>query len=99
MSAAQDEEELQGLRDRFSAEERALEHKIDHEVHTFSATLDMQYNVRRAVASRCPCHSRASPRSAVPVQVSALLPRRPQSRVGDKPRVECASSCKKKLVH
>ena len=28
LSAAQDEEELQGLRDRFSAEERALEHKI-----------------------------------------------------------------------
>lgn len=48
MAAAADDSELKALRDRFSREERELEHKIDHEVHTFSATLDMQYNVRHA---------------------------------------------------
>ena len=44
MAAAADDGELKALRERFSREERELEHKIDHEVHTFSATLDMQYN-------------------------------------------------------
>ena len=44
LSAAADESELQGLRACFQQEERAIEHAIDHEVHTFSATLDMQYN-------------------------------------------------------
>jgi len=32
------------MRDRFSAEERALEHSIDHTVHSFSAALDVEYN-------------------------------------------------------
>ena len=41
MAAAADDGELKALRERFSREEE-LEHKIDHEVHTFSATLDMQ---------------------------------------------------------
>ena len=33
LAAAADDEELKELRDRFSAEERALEHQIDHQVH------------------------------------------------------------------
>ena len=41
LAAAADESELGALRDRFSAEERALEHAVDHEVHTFSATVDV----------------------------------------------------------
>jgi len=44
LAAAADESELGALRDRFSAEERALEHAVDHEVHTFSATVDVAYN-------------------------------------------------------
>ena len=41
LAAAADDDELSALRDRFSAEERALEHQVDHEVHTFSATIDL----------------------------------------------------------
>ena len=64
LAAAADDDELTALRDRFSAEERALEHQVstptplprlhypdlitrpdsdqvDHEVHTFSATIDL----------------------------------------------------------
>ena len=44
LSAAQDDAALKEMRDRFSAEERALEHSIDHTVHTFSAALDVEYN-------------------------------------------------------
>jgi len=44
LAAAADDDELSVLRDRFSAEERALEHQVDHEVHTFSATIDIAYN-------------------------------------------------------
>ena len=48
LAAAADDDELSALRDRFSAEERALEHQVDHEVHTFSATIDIAYNVSSA---------------------------------------------------
>ena len=44
LSAAQDDAALKEMRDRFSAEERALEHSIDHTVHSFSAALDVEYN-------------------------------------------------------
>ena len=44
LSAAQDDAALKQMRDRFSAEERALEHSIDHTVHSFSAALDVEYN-------------------------------------------------------
>ena len=44
LAAAADDDELKALRDRFSAEERALEHQIDHQVHQFSAALDIEYN-------------------------------------------------------
>jgi len=33
LAAAENDDELKALRDRFSAEERALEHSIDHQVH------------------------------------------------------------------
>lgn len=32
------------LRNRFAAEEAEIEHKVDHTVHTFSATLSYSYN-------------------------------------------------------
>lgn len=71
LAAAADDDELKTLRDRFSAEERSLEHSIgllpkpieptlspgrstrthppflrttDHEVHSFSAALTIDYN-------------------------------------------------------
>jgi hypothetical protein len=44
LAASGSDEELSALRDKFSAEERALEHDVDHEIHTFSATLDLSYN-------------------------------------------------------
>ena len=37
-------ENLHELKAAFSQEERAIEHKIDHEVHNFSATVDLSYN-------------------------------------------------------
>ena len=35
------------LKAAFQQEERAIEHEIDHTVHTFSASVDVSYNVRR----------------------------------------------------
>ena len=35
---------MQSLRDKFAAEERAIEHDIDHNVHSFSTSLDITYN-------------------------------------------------------
>ena len=54
LAAAANDEELKSLRDRFSAEERGLEHSIDHQVHQFSAALD----VRRLLTTHthCPTH-------------------------------------------
>lgn len=73
LSAAQDDAALKEMRDRFSAEERALEHSIDHTVHTFSAALDVEYNVRaRLLRCRLLARSPARPLAvAVPLQVSA----------------------------
>ena len=42
--AAAGGENLDELKAAFQQEERAIEHAIDHEVHTFSATLDVSYN-------------------------------------------------------
>ena len=44
IAAAKDGDDLPAMRIAFSGEERDLEHAIDHEVHTFSATLDIAYN-------------------------------------------------------
>jgi len=46
LAAAADDKELEVLRDRFAAEERAIEHSIDHTVHQFSAALEV-----------CPLHT------------------------------------------
>merc|ERR1712166_779824 len=43
LSAAQGEN-LSELKAAFHQEERAIEHMIDHEVHTFSASVDVSYN-------------------------------------------------------
>ena len=37
-------ENLDELKAAFQQEERAIEHSIDHEVHTFSASVDVSYN-------------------------------------------------------
>lgn len=44
LAAAADEDEIKAMRDKFLAEERAIEHSVDHSVHTFSTSLDMEYN-------------------------------------------------------
>ena len=69
LAAAADDNELKALRDRFAAEERAIEHKIDHEVHQFSCALEVEYNVRDTHSNphtRCricaPWLTRPSPR-------------------------------------
>ena len=45
IAAAKDGDDLPAMRVAFSGEERDIEHAIDHEVHTFSCTLDVDYNV------------------------------------------------------
>ena len=42
--AAAGGENLDELKAAFQQEERAIEHQIDHEVHTFSASVDVSYN-------------------------------------------------------
>ena len=44
--AAAGGDNLSELKAAFSQEERAIEHDIDHTVHSFSATVDVAYNVR-----------------------------------------------------
>lgn len=55
LAAAADDNELKALRDRFAAEERAIEHNIDHQVHQFSCALEVEYNVRDARSNPTPC--------------------------------------------
>jgi hypothetical protein len=55
LAAAENDDELKALRDRFSAEERSLEHQIDHQVHQFSAALDIEYNDRNNDSNPNPC--------------------------------------------
>ena len=55
-------ENLDELKAAFQQEERAIEHQIDHAVHTFSASVDVSYNVRRLPPVEpfpAPSHSRA----------------------------------------
>ena len=62
--AAANGESLDELRAAFQQEERAIEHTIDHEVHTFSAMVDVSYNVRRLPPVEpppSPARSRAAP--------------------------------------
>tara|TARA_B110001454_G_scaffold125055_2_gene116675 strand:- start:1142 stop:1447 length:306 start_codon:yes stop_codon:yes gene_type:complete len=44
LSVAASDSDMQSLRDKFAAEERAIEHDIDHNVHSFSTSLDITYN-------------------------------------------------------
>lgn len=37
-------DDLAAMKAAFAGEERDIEHAIDHDVHTFSATLDVSYN-------------------------------------------------------
>jgi len=43
LSALTDESEIDVLRKTFSTRERAIEHEVDSKIHTFSATLDLEY--------------------------------------------------------
>jgi hypothetical protein len=74
LAAAASEDDLTALRDRFSAEERALEHEVDHEIHTFSATIDVAYNVRASPPEPAPRALSHAPSVcvAVPLQVSRV---------------------------
>ena len=73
LGATSDETELADLKAKFSAEERAIEHEIDHKMHSFSAVVDMSYNVRACpVPTRHPfatTPTRPCPALAVPFQV------------------------------
>jgi len=43
LASCTDKSAVEGLRSEFNRKERELEHDIDHQVHTFSAILDMEY--------------------------------------------------------
>ena len=47
LAVAASEEDMADLREKFNAEERAIEHSIDHTVHNFSCSLDVEYNFLR----------------------------------------------------
>ena len=44
VAAAKEDDDLEAMKLAFQGEERDLEHSIDHEVHTFSCVLDIDYN-------------------------------------------------------
>lgn len=44
LSAAADEAAIDKLRTEFSRKERMLENQVDSQIHTFSATIDIDYN-------------------------------------------------------
>ena len=44
LSATTNEAAIEGLRDEFNRKERAIETDVDNTVHTFSATLEIDYN-------------------------------------------------------
>ena len=44
VAAAKEDDDLDAMKLAFQGEERDLEHSIDHEVHTFSCVLDIDYN-------------------------------------------------------
>jgi len=44
LSATTNEAAIEGLRDEFNKKERAIETDVDNTVHTFSATLEIDYN-------------------------------------------------------
>ena len=44
IAAAKEGDDLEAMKVAFQGEERDIEHSIDHEVHNFSCTLDIDYN-------------------------------------------------------
>jgi hypothetical protein len=44
LAAAADDEDMAQLKTKFAAEERAIEHTVDHSVHNFSASIEVAYN-------------------------------------------------------
>ena len=44
LGAAANETEVEKIRTEFNARERRLEHDVDSKIHTFSATIDVEYN-------------------------------------------------------
>ena len=44
IAAAENDTDISDLRKSFLEKERDLEHEIDHTVHTFSASVDFEYN-------------------------------------------------------
>jgi len=55
LSAASDDTAMAAMRERFAAEERSIEHEIDHSVHSFSASLEYAYNfLRRRATTHLP---------------------------------------------
>jgi hypothetical protein len=43
LSSLTDDSRLDELREKYSNEERGMEHDMDHKVHTFSAIMDLEY--------------------------------------------------------
>jgi len=82
LAAAAGDEDIKALRDKFAAEERAIEHQIDHQVHTFSTSLDVTYNVRARRPHRPP-----RPRRALPSARSSSPSRAPTTARDDDARV------------
>ena len=80
LAAAADDNELKALRDRFAAEERGIEHQIDHEVHQFSCALEVEYNVRDARSNPTPCLACAPWLTRVAPRVRSSSPSRRPSR-------------------
>ena len=76
-SCANDEEAAE-LKSKFQMEERALEHKVDHTVHTFSAHIDLSYNVsRRPLLCPLSCmHSRTRAGLPIKTRIDDLSPSR-----------------------
>ena len=64
VAAAKDGDDLEAMKVAFQGEERDLEHSIDHEVHTFAAVLDIDYNVSSSPRTDHPCLRRSSSPSA-----------------------------------
>ena len=44
IAAAASDADMHALKAKFAAEERMLEHDVDHKVHTFSTSIDIAYN-------------------------------------------------------
>ena len=44
LAAAADDDDLALLKTKFASEERAIEHTVDHTVHSFSAAIDIEFN-------------------------------------------------------